>query len=111
MLVQVQGDLRTVIRKVMPGAVATVLNQRTKYTNSEGEFGDADIMALTNDDNELAVPTYQWWEENGEQSLLFMRASNISFCKCTGVAFSCLIALNVHAWQALQGGRDEATSI
>lgn len=43
-----------------------VLSQHTKFTNKEGIFGDADIISLTRNDSEHAIPTYQFWAEHGK---------------------------------------------
>ncbi|DBB04928.1 TPA: hypothetical protein ACH3X3_15287 [Trebouxia sp. C0006] len=52
-----------------------VLSQHTKFTNKEGIYGDADIMSLTQDDSEHAIPTYQFWSEHGHEKPLLAKVA------------------------------------
>lgn len=65
---QVRTDFREAVKRMLPNSqdYIAVLSQHTKFTNKEGIFGDADIMSLTRDDSEHAIPTYQFWSEHGQ---------------------------------------------
>ncbi len=78
-----------------------VLSQHTKFTNKEGIYGDADIMSLTQDDSEHAIPTYQFWSEHGMLMLyvntLLVSCYATSLLHCTTIIFlSVLQAMRSH---------------
>jgi len=72
--VQVRKDFRDGVKRMVETAdeYKAVLSQHTKFTNKEGIFGDEDIMSLTQDDSEHAIPTYQFWAEHGQSALLLL---------------------------------------
>lgn len=72
--VQVRKDFRDGVKRMVETAdeYKAVLSQHTKFTNKEGIFGDEDIMSLTQDDSEHAIPTYQFWAEHGQLALLLL---------------------------------------
>ena len=64
---QVRKDFREAMKRMLPKSdYVAVMSQHTKFTNKEGIFGDPDIMSLTRDDSEHAIPTYQFWMEHGK---------------------------------------------
>lgn len=69
-----------------------VLSQHTKFTNKEGIFGDSDIMSLTQDDSEHAIPTYQFWSEHG----MLMPYATLSSCNITTGVLLCYITIALH---------------
>ena len=40
--------------------------QYTRYINSEGVFGDPELSTMTEDGHKNQIPTYQFWNQEGE---------------------------------------------
>lgn len=82
---QVRKDFREAMKRMLPRSeYVAALSQHTKFTNKEGIFGDPEIMSLTRDDSEHAIPTYQFWMEHGKlmpvlHSLLHHKVTGILF--------------------------------
>ncbi|KAL0050494.1 hypothetical protein WJX82_000786 [Trebouxia sp. C0006] len=74
---EVRKDFRDTMKRMFPNSedYKAVLSQHTKFTNKEGIYGDADIMSLTQDDSEHAIPTYQFWSEHGHEKPLLAKSS------------------------------------
>ena len=65
-VLQVKADLKRVMKKMFPDDQLTAHSQLTNYRNKEGIFGDNVLMGMTEDGNPHQVPTYQFWDQEGE---------------------------------------------
>ena len=51
---------------MMPDDHVAAHAELSSYINREGLFGDPDIMSMTEDGHKYQVPTYQFWNQEGE---------------------------------------------
>ena len=49
-----------------PDEHLTALAGFSRYVNSEGVFSNAELMQLTEDGHKCRIPTYQFWDLEGE---------------------------------------------
>ena len=63
---QVLNDFRKVLKEMMPDKHVAARTEFSAYLNSEGLFGDPDVMAMTEDGHAHQIPTYQFWYQEGE---------------------------------------------
>ena len=61
-------DLRKVFKKMLGNDHVQGHTDYSAYANSEGVFGDAEIMQMTEDGNKHQIPTYQFWNQEGRQA-------------------------------------------
>ena len=61
------ADFRKVVKKMFPGDEFVVAHtQLSSYSNNEGVFGDPVLMTMTEDGHKNQIPTYQFWNQEGE---------------------------------------------
>jgi len=66
LLLQVKTDFRVVLKKMIPDEHVAAHTEYSSYTNNEGVFGDPELMSLTEDGHKYQIPTYQFWNQEGE---------------------------------------------
>ena len=66
LLVQVKADLKKVMRKMFPDEQLSAHSQLSNYKSKEGIFGDEILMGMMEDGNPHQIPTYQFWDQEGE---------------------------------------------
>jgi hypothetical protein len=65
-LLQVKTDFRNVLKKMNPDEHITARTEYSSYTNTEGIFSDPELMTMTEDGHKHQIPTYQFWNQEGE---------------------------------------------
>ena len=58
------------MKKMFPSDQLKAHSQLTNYKNKEGVFGDDVLMGMTEDGNPHQVPTYQFWDQEGQPSMI-----------------------------------------
>ena len=72
---QVRKGFRDVLSRLLPqDKVVKAMTEYSVYANSEGVFGDQNVMALAGQ-GENCMDIYQWWLEQGEATLDLFRLS------------------------------------
>ena len=69
---QVKAELQDVLRKMLPGESAAAYSEYCSCLNGEGVLGSPEEMVRAQDGHPRRVPTYQYWNLQGEDSAATM---------------------------------------